>query len=148
MNESVLLKTMHPPDGPTDLGWALPTSAGFTGIPLVSQGPFGHGWDTSASLHVSFDPSRRSVWIYPHGSGKVPTEWKHGRSLKLRSQLDRCHFDLIIPSKASPDSRGREIDNASWWEELPTHLGCRRERIEARFASMYQRELEYSQLTW
>ena len=64
------------------------------------------------------------------------------------SQLDRCHFDLIIPSKASPDSRGREIDNASWWEELPTHLGCRRERIEARFASMYQRELEYSQLTW
>ena len=92
-------------------GWVHPPPPGLLASLWSAMAPFGHGWDTSALLHVAFDPARRSVWIYPHGSGKVPIEWKHGRSLKLRSELDRCHFNLIIPTKASPDSRGREIDN-------------------------------------
>lgn len=39
--------------------------------------PLGRGWDTSAWLHVVCDPSCRSVWTYPHGRGKVPTQWEH-----------------------------------------------------------------------
>lgn len=63
-------------------------------------------------------------------------------SWNLGSELALFHFYHILLAKAihpvSPDSRGREIDSTSWWEEIWSHIAksvdTRRGITVARFA--------------
>lgn len=119
--------------------WGL-AGSGCSKVARAGMNQLGSMWSL-IRLEISLD---LSTWQW-QGSSRAEA-WK--MSWDLVSEPDHDHFDLILLARASPDSRGREKDNDSWWESLQSPLGCRRERIEAIFASMYHRKLESSQLTW